>query len=360
MEQIILWGTGKIAGRLIDIINERIVLVVDNNEKKWGTIWNGYVINNPATIKTLESGFDKVIIATVNWRIIRRQIIEEFHIDVELIENMYYLHKKILLQKYEGVDIHDKAGYISYLKRHPLDVFNDDFADKYLDLNIEVYLDTDHSLYYVQHNNKRMYLSREFSDEEQVKMYYRSLCIEQDISSPHRYQTDKFHVSEGDVVLDVGVAEGNFALDVIDIVDKIYLIESDKRWIEALQYTFAPFMNKVELIHGFVGMDEPMEVSIDSILHRHKVDFIKMDIEGCEVKALMGAKQVLKENDLKLAICAYHNPEDEGSIKKILEEMGYRTEVSAKYMVFIPDRLYEKEESDLEFVRGLVRGYKEK
>lgn len=358
MEEIILWGTGKIANRLIETISGRIVLVVDNDKEKWGVIWNGYRISSPDAIR--DTKFDKIIIAAVEWRVIRKQIGERYHIDQKMIENMYYLHKKILLQKYERITCSDKADYISYLKQNPLDVFNDDFVDQYLDFDIEVHWDANCSLYYVYHNNKRMYLSRAFSTEEQVKIYYRSLCIEQDISSPHRYQIGSFCVSKGDVVLDVGAAEGNFALDVIDMVDKIYLIESDEKWIEALMYTFAPFMDKVELLHGFAGKDEPEEIAIDSIPNINKIDFIKMDIEGSEVKALMGATRILKENDVRLDVCAYHNLGDEKKIKRFLDELGYQTETSEGYMVFIPSRLYEKNDSDLEFTRGLVRGYKER
>lgn len=41
-----------------------------------------------------------------------------------------------------------------------------------------------------------------------------------------------------------------------------------------------------------------------------KVDFIKMDIEGAELKALMGAKETIKQFAPKLAITVYHRQED--------------------------------------------------
>ncbi|MDR2580207.1 MAG: FkbM family methyltransferase [Fibromonadaceae bacterium] len=51
-------------------------------------------------------------------------------------------------------------------------------------------------------------------------------------------------------------------------------------------------------------------VKLDDILNGDKATFIKMDIEGAELKALKGAEQTILKHRPKLAICVYHKPED--------------------------------------------------
>ena len=70
-------------------------------------------------------------------------------------------------------------------------------------------------------------------------------------------------------------------------------------------------------------------ISIDDYIENNKIekiDFIKMDIEGCELKALQGAINTLKKYKPKLAIAAYHKYEDYYEIPKFLNELnlGYK------------------------------------
>lgn len=356
MLKIILWGTGKVGAKLIKAVDDEIVLVVDNDEKKWGSLWNGYVVNSPQCLNGYNNYYDKIVIAVADWKSVREQIIQYFNIATSSIENMYYRQKAMLLKYYEDYEEHDKRKYILYLQKNPLEVFNDEFTKKYVNLDFEVYYDSQNALHYLIYNGKKMYFPSRFSTKEQVKKYCHALIMEQDPVSPHRYQTDAFHVSRHDIVLDAGVAEGNFALDIIDLVDKLYLVECDEEWIEALKCTFAPYKDKVEIIQEILGDGHEGSKTIDEIVGNRKIDFIKMDIEGAELKALRGAEQSLKQNDVKLAVCVYHNVDDEKNVKMYLDEIGYETEVSDGYMVFITEQFYESEVKVPKFVRGLVRG----
>jgi len=61
--------------------------------------------------------------------------------------------------------------------------------------------------------------------------------------------------------------------------------------------------------------------SIDTLHLEEKITFIKMDIEGAEMKALIGAKETILRDKPKLAICLYHSNEDMIAIAEYIHEL---------------------------------------
>ena len=82
------------------------------------------------------------------------------------------------------------------------------------------------------------------------------------------------------------------------------------------------------------GIIEIPVVSIDDELKElgiKKVDFIKMDVEGAELEAVIGAGRTLAENRVDLAIASYHIVGGEKSFYKLEKELtriGYKVETS--------------------------------
>jgi len=90
------------------------------------------------------------------------------------------------------------------------------------------------------------------------------------------------------------------------------------------------------------GESKIKTVRLDEVLKDKEVTFIKMDIEGAELKALQGAKEIIKNQKPRLAISIYHNPEDIISIPNLILEynpdykfkLGHYSLASTEYILY--------------------------
>ena len=222
----------------------------------------------------------------------------------------------------------------------------------------EVEWDDELNMPYVMFAGKRMYFPRNFKFfAEDGKQYVKGLEFEQQEGSPHTYITDDIYIKEGDVVVDAGVCEGNFAIRYIDRISKLYLIESDPMWFYPLQLTFRDYSDKVEICLKYLGdVDDGKFITLDTLIGDGRVDFIKMDIEGAEISALKGGEKVFRNNNIRCSICSYHKHNDEKNIRSILSSYGYATDTSHGHMIFP----YEDEALLWSELRhGIVYGKKE-
>lgn len=259
-----------------------------------------------------------------------------------LIESDYHIKLKYdildFYKKNENLDI-ETTEVLDYIKQNKyLQVFPYDFTKNYNVSEIEVFTDKSNGFPYVIHDQKKLYFKKHW-DQYKVKHYYSTLLFEQDIKSPHRYLTNSFNVSMDDTVVDAGVAEGNFSLEIIDKAQHIYMYEPDVEWVEALKLTFAPWKHKITIHKKFVSnINNENNITLDASLNNKEINFLKADIEGFEQLMLKGSIELLQTNKIKnMVICTYHNNDDYENTEKLLSKYGYTTSPSNGYMLLYYD-----------------------
>lgn len=251
----------------------------------------------------------------------------------------------------------EETTILNYIKSHFVSVFPYPFADKYNYKDVDVKHDHKEGLYYVMWNGKRLYFKKDMAPID-VKRAVCALMQEQDEASPHRYLTNEFSIQDDAVIIDVGAAEGNFSLDHIEKARKIYIIEADPQWQKALELTFSPWKDKVEIIYKFASdVSDENSITVNEIYKREgKVDFIKIDVEGAEEKVINGASDCISNNHskLQLVVCTYHRQDDADRLYTVLSKLGFNATFSDGYMFFI----YDKHQKPPYLRKGLLRAVK--
>jgi hypothetical protein len=335
---LFIWGTGVKAKELNiiyenELKREAIIGYIDNNLKKKGKLFCGKKIYAPDVLKGYKNA--AIFISVEKKEEIYQQICTEYPFYKKRILEADYFIKMKLMTRYKKNEDDEVKEILNYLEEHPLNVFNYSFVEKYKAESI--FISLENGLYYTIHNGKKLFFSKDYDTEQKAREYYLSLIIEQDINSPHRYLTESFQVPNAAIVIDAGAAEGIFSLDIIDKVKRIYMFEPEKSWVEALNYTFKMYKDKVTIINKCVSNYKDDETTtLDDSIEEGKIDFIKMDIEGEEYYALQGAEKLLTSSpNVKCDICTYHQEFAYAAIKSELEKLGFYIAHSKGYMWYI-------------------------
>ena len=368
MKNILIFGAGEQGKQLISQYikykgKNKILAIADNNASIES--YCDVPIIHPKQISQFD--YDEIWVCTIHYMQIRKQLIEVYGIDekkIIYVEPVMPLVDERIRCKYASSLQGDNAKQtelsevLEYVKYNPARMYCYSFYDEYVHKDTPVYYDEDKKLYYALHHSKRMYFSKKMDTELKARSYYNSIIMEQDECSPHCYLKNKnINVAVSGIVVDVGAAEGVFALDIIDKAAHIYLIEVEEDWIEALTYTFEPYLDRITIVRKFVSdFDDEEHCRLDTLFGDIKVDCIKMDIEGAEVDALRGAKSILMNQNINLAICTYHHQRDNEIIGEYLSELGYQTENSKGYVLCQGD--WELNNDEVDFRNAILFGYK--
>ena len=165
------------------------------------------------------------------------------------------------------------------------------------------------------------------------------------------FSEDAITLSDDEVFVDCGHFTGDTTLIFIEKTKgqfkQVYGFEPEyENWLQAKQnlanYPNVESVNMgvfdkdktVSFFTGFGGVSrvdnigdgntELTVTSLDSFFETatHKPTLIKMDIEGVEREALIGAEKIIKKYKPKLAICVYHKPGDIYELPRLIQTFG--------------------------------------
>lgn len=350
----------------MDVAAKKIILFgIGNNGKKMMRAYEEYdayfevvaIADNHPSLKHLgnvdvilveqiqDFDYDEIWISSIYYQEIKRQLVDELGIlpsRVRYVEYPMPFLEKTIYDKYREEIVGNQKCYsdelqevVDFISENGVRMYCYPFYDEYMEREVPVYYDKECDLYYGICFGRRMYLARQYDTPQKAAIYLNYVCMEQDRRSPHCYLKEGYKIESGEVGIDVGAAEGVFALQILDKAKHIYLIEADARWCEALDYTFQSDKDKVTVIQGYASdVDQGENLSLDTFFADKEINFIKMDIEGAEMKALQGASELIKRCSPKLAVCTYHNAEDEANIRMWMEKScGYAVKSSSGYVI---------------------------
>ena len=162
----------------------------------------------------------------------------------------------------------------------------------------------------------------------------------------HAYEFAGVRIHPGDLVIDAGASEGFFTRYALQRDATVLALEPVKSLAGALEKTFATEISrgqvkvlpvalgarsgraKLNLVHerlyesrvASTGI-EIQTVSLDDIINPERIDFIKMDIEGAEMDAVRGGREVIARDKPCLAIAVYHELGNAREVCQLLHEI---------------------------------------
>jgi FkbM family methyltransferase len=252
------------------------------------------------------------------------------------------IHRKLISLGYPETRIFKSTNsMVSFI--HPVDFMNKHYAGYEWAYN-----------FFADDTSKKLVLDR-------IKMYFTGAELSETSDAPAYFNPEIISLDADEVFIDGGAFNGDTAeifIEQTKLVNgggyrHIYSFEPDASAYEAAVRNLNKYKDVNVICKGLWSRDTELHfysdggnasssfvigncsssvqvTSIDSFF-KDKYDeelptFIKMDIEGAEKEALIGAEKAIRRKHPKLAICVYHKPQDIYELPKIIHEIdpGYR------------------------------------
>jgi len=252
--------------------------------------------------------------------------------------------KKKILKEYSQSSDKEIIEIISNINENGIKIISSTLSMDYREDKIEVLFDKILKLKYVNYKkDKPIYFQKKWS-KSRIQKALNQLYIEQDINSPHRYLTDDFNVDKNTIVADIGCAEANFSLDIVDKVKHIYLFETNNVWEEPLKATFKKHKDKITIVNKkFSNTDSKNSINGSKFLKDKGVNFLKIDVDGHEDEVMSNLEELISESKkMKIALCTYHSNNDFYKYSTLLQKYKYNISHSNGFMIFYWDKKLDK------------------
>lgn len=306
-KKLVVYGAGRFAEAMVRTWLKNGIkpeYFVDGDPQKWGTMLLNIPVLNPHGM------FDE---ATENLVVVIAAMVTH---DIE----------KILLKKSVTFLFAERDGSIGYLPGHWLLSHRLEFEKIYSsladDASRRVMLEMAKARLFQCHNfpMRGNFFSSEIATQ------------------PQYFVEDIMSFVDGEVFIDCGAFDGDTLVAFSALMHRLggcrwqaIAFEADPGNIKLLLRTLQDYeIKQVKLFNAAVGdhngkaamacfhncresVDASLEIQImklDDALHGVSPTFIKMDIEGYELAALKGAREVILNNYPKLAISIYHSTRD--------------------------------------------------
>jgi len=266
-DEVIVYGAGGEGIRLLIMMsNINVVAFCDTDPAKHGKIYCGYNVISPEELKN--RFINNKVIITVGGDL-RINKIKNTLKESGISDNQIYVFTKM---------INECNIYDIYVKIKEQQYFDSEIIiSRYID--DEVFIDAGCCDFYTDicfiNNSKNKY-EKIIAFEPDSRMY--PVCVE---------NSKKYNNAE---ILNSGLWNINTEL----------------------------YFDNLGMPHGGARVSDISEtdfikikaVTLDDVLKGDKATFIKMDVEGAELNALIGCEKTIKKYHPKLAISIYHKPED--------------------------------------------------
>ena len=296
---VVFFGCGAIFSSIVDTwsakVGEKIDYCCDNNSEKWGEFYSG--VECISYEKLLAIKKDVVIFITVG----------------------------------DFIPVYEQLNQQGFPSIHVIYKYDLEAAHFIRDSNIKILI-------------KEAEAGRSLLSDKKSQLIFdtiikRSAGLDNNVMlMPSIYENNQYHpkdlikLSFNESYVDVGAYDGDtirqFLEKCANKFNKIYAFELDKNNFKKLERNIInhALREKIKIFDIGVwskretinyrpgltqstvgGLGETTIVApLDEILNNTEITYIKMDIEGSEIHALNGAKNIITSQKPKLAICVYH------------------------------------------------------